>query len=289
MSTPRSPSGSRKSSRDSKIADPEKFHDYIKEQSGMAFEDFQPADEELHAHPARHPPGSQRPDPDQARRSGEILQRAQDRVHPRGAHVPARDSGVHRKQGCCRGGGRREESQGPGGPRAARESGSPKWLATIPMPSPPRAWASFRRYKKGELAKNLEDLVWDQPKGYVTDPINTVQRLSDPARRRTSEGRPSRTLRSRERSDGQVAPRRDASRPCANISPSCAKTRSCEIKPDWVDSGAAPGKDTAWVDPAQLKPETVTKEEVASQTRHKRLLWMVPIPGTQAPGHQPSQ
>ena len=54
-----------------------------------------------------------------------------------------------------------------------------------------------------------------------------------------------------------------------------------EIKPGYVDTGAAPGKNTAWTDPAQLKPETVTKEEVAAQTRRRRLLWMVPIPGTQ--------
>jgi hypothetical protein len=53
-----------------------------------------------------------------------------------------------------------------------------------------------------------------------------------------------------------------------------------EIKPGYEDSGAAPGKNTAWSDPAQLKPETVSKEEVANQTRRRRLLWMVPIPGT---------
>ncbi len=28
-------------------------------------------------------------------------------------------------------------------------------------------------FKKGDLAKNLEDLVWSQPKGYITDPIKT--------------------------------------------------------------------------------------------------------------------
>ena len=33
----------------------------------------------------------------------------------------------------------------------------------------------------------------------------------------------------------------------------------------YEDSGAAPGKNTAWEDPAQLKPETVTKEEVGRQ------------------------
>jgi hypothetical protein len=51
-----------------------------------------------------------------------------------------------------------------------------------------------------------------------------------------------------------------------------------------VDSGAVPGKDTAWKDPAELKPETISKDEVATQTRRKRLLWMIPIPGTTSDG-----
>jgi len=48
-----------------------------------------------------------------------------------------------------------------------------------------------------------------------------------------------------------------------------------EIRAGYIDSGAAPGKDTAWKDPAQLKPETTTKEEVAARKR-KRLLWVIP-------------
>jgi len=59
-------------------------------------------------------------------------------------------------------------------------------------------------------------------------------------------------------------------------------TAFLEIKPGYEDSGAAPGKNTAWSDPAQLKPETITKEEVAAKTRHKKLLGLVPIPGTTA-------
>ena len=48
-----------------------------------------------------------------------------------------------------------------------------------------------------------------------------------------------------------------------------------EIRDGYIDSGAAPGKDTGWKDPAQLKPETTTKEEVAARKR-KRLLGIVP-------------
>ena len=53
-----------------------------------------------------------------------------------------------------------------------------------------------------------------------------------------------------------------------------------EIREGYSDSGAAPGKDTKWMDPAQLKPETVTKEEVALRVRRRRLLWLAPLPGT---------
>ena len=61
-----------------------------------------------------------------------------------------------------------------------------------------------------------------------------------------------------------------------------------EIKPGYIDSGAAPGKDTTWIDPAQLRPETITKEEVASKGHRKKLLWAVPIPGTRSTGGKQS-
>jgi parvulin-like peptidyl-prolyl isomerase len=53
-----------------------------------------------------------------------------------------------------------------------------------------------------------------------------------------------------------------------------------EVKEGYVDSGAAPGKDTHWHDIAQLKPQTTTKEEVAAtHKKHKHVLF-VPLPGT---------
>jgi len=44
-----------------------------------------------------------------------------------------------------------------------------------------------------------------------------------------------------------------------------------EIRGGYVDSGAAPNKDTAWKDPAALKPETTTKEEVAARKHKKKV------------------
>jgi peptidyl-prolyl cis-trans isomerase SurA len=48
-----------------------------------------------------------------------------------------------------------------------------------------------------------------------------------------------------------------------------------QIKAGYVDSGAMPGKDTTWKDPAQLRPETTTKEAVAAN-RRKKLLKVIP-------------
>ena len=56
-----------------------------------------------------------------------------------------------------------------------------------------------------------------------------------------------------------------------------------EIKKGYTDTGAAPGKDTTWMAAAQLKPETVSKTEVAGKKRKKHLLG-VPLPGTTASG-----
>lgn len=44
----------------------------------------------------------------------------------------------------------------------------------------------------------------------------------------------------------------------------------------YTDTGAAPGKDTTWKDPAQLTPETTTKSQVANQRKMKKLLGVIP-------------
>ena len=62
-----------------------------------------------------------------------------------------------------------------------------------------------------------------------------------------------------------------------------------EIKEGYVDTGAAPGKDTKWNDPAQLKPETVTKQEVLQTPSRKKVLGVLPIPGTKSSGSSSSR
>jgi len=54
----------------------------------------------------------------------------------------------------------------------------------------------------------------------------------------------------------------------------------------WYQQGFGPepfdGTPISALDPAEIRPETVTKEEVASRIRRKRLLGVLPIPGTTA-------
>jgi peptidyl-prolyl cis-trans isomerase SurA len=145
-------------------------------------------------------------------------------------------------------------------------------------------------YKKGDLVKNMEDLVWTQPKGYITDPIRTnngflILRVEDHQKAGQAE---------LSEVENQITEKLLSPRLTAAVRDYLTKLRKdafLEIKADYIDTGSASGKDTAWVDPAQLRPETVKKQEVvaAAKSKHKRLLWMVPVPGTQTTGTSSSQ
>jgi parvulin-like peptidyl-prolyl isomerase len=132
---------------------------------------------------------------------------------------------------------------------------------------------------KGELLKQIEDLVSAQERGYVSDPIRLekgflIVRVDE--RHKAGQA-------TFEEVENQVMEKLYMPRMEPAVREYLTRLRHeafLEIKPGYVDTAAAPGKDTAWTDPAQLKPETVTKEEVEAQTRRRRLLWLVPIPGT---------
>jgi hypothetical protein len=130
------------------------------------------------------------------------------------------------------------------------------------------------------LNKQIEDIVFAQDRGFVTDPIRVtngflILRIEE--KHKAGQA-------SFEEVENEIIEKLYMGRFQPQVREYLTKLRYeafLEIKPGFVDTGAAPGKNTAWTDPAQLKPETVTKEEVAAQTRRRRLLWMVPIPGTQ--------
>ena len=135
-------------------------------------------------------------------------------------------------------------------------------------------------YKKGELSAEVEAAVWDKPRGYITPPIKLPTGFD--------------IFRVDNHTKAGLAPLADVKPEIENqlygpkMEPKVREYLTelrrqafLQIKPGFVDTGAAPGKDTSWVEVAQLKPETVTKAEVEEKTRHKRLLGIIPIPGTE--------
>ena len=133
-------------------------------------------------------------------------------------------------------------------------------------------------YEKGQLLPELEAAVWDQPRNYITEPVKVTNGFL--------------ILKVDEHYKAGLASFAEVENEVQNkmmnerLGPAerayLSKLRLAaflQIKPGYVDSAAAPGQDTAWQDPGELKPETVTKEELA-KTRHKKLLKIVPIPGT---------
>jgi parvulin-like peptidyl-prolyl isomerase len=133
---------------------------------------------------------------------------------------------------------------------------------------------------KGELNPDIEKIVFTEAKGFVTEPIKVangfvILRVAD----KVSPGLQPLAVVENEIMNRLYGPR---FQPAIRAYLTKLRTEAfLEIREGFVDAGAVPGKDTSWKDPAELKPETISKEEVAQQTRRKRLLWVIPIPGTQ--------
>ncbi len=135
-------------------------------------------------------------------------------------------------------------------------------------------------WNKGDLRKDIEDMIWDQDKNYVTDPIKQDNGYL--------------ILKVRAHHQAGVAYLEEVENEITGIlheplfQPKVREYLTelrqdayLEIKEGYIDSAAAPGKDTAWKDPAMLVPETVTKEEVIAKPGRKKILF-IPIPGTKA-------
>jgi peptidyl-prolyl cis-trans isomerase SurA len=136
-------------------------------------------------------------------------------------------------------------------------------------------------WKRTDLSTEIANLVFDKERNFVTDPIKRPDGfLILKVMEKHTAGQAA-----LEEVEGEIMNRLYGPRFQPKIREYLTKLREqafLEIKPGYIDSGAAPGKDTSWKDPAQLKPETVTKEEVANIKRRKRMLWAIPMPGTNA-------
>lgn len=137
--------------------------------------------------------------------------------------------------------------------------------------------------KRGDLRPELESIVFQQKKGYVTEPI----KLTNPpgflilkVEEHYEAGQASFDEVREEVQSKVVTPIMEPK--VREYLTQLRQDAFLQIKEGYVDTGAAPGQDTRWKDVAQLKPPLTSKEEVLARTKpHKKVLG-VPIPGTEA-------
>jgi parvulin-like peptidyl-prolyl isomerase len=264
--------------RRSGIADPQKFQDWVKEQSGEAYEDYrgdmknqllmdgvvqeeiirklQFKKEELQAYYEQHKNDFQR----------------QERVFLRNIFVSTAG-----KDAAAQAAGEKKAKD-----LAARAKKGEKFADLAQSNSDDASTAqeggAMPPYEKGQMLPELEAAIWDQPRSFVSEPIKLangyiIVRVDEHYKAGlASFDEVENEIQNRMLQDRLPA----AERAYLN---KLRETAFLEIKPGYTDSGAVSGKDTKWMDPGELKPETVTKEELA-KTRHKKLLKIIPVPGT---------
>jgi parvulin-like peptidyl-prolyl isomerase len=127
---------------------------------------------------------------------------------------------------------------------------------------------------KGLMDKPIEDLVFKEKKGFVSDAIRRPNSfLILKVDERFEAGQASYEEVKNELQERLTQPKMEGK--VRTFLTSLREDAFLEIKEGYIDSGAAPAKDTRWKDVAQLKPQTTTKEEVAAR-RKKHLLWVIP-------------
>ena len=127
---------------------------------------------------------------------------------------------------------------------------------------------------KGMMDKAIEDTVFKEKKGFVSDPFKRAQgfvilKVED----RFEAGQASFDEVKNDLQERLTQPKAEGK--VRIFLTQLREDAFLEIKEGYVDSGAAPGKDTRWKDVAALKPQTTTKEEVAAR-RKKHILWVIP-------------
>jgi peptidyl-prolyl cis-trans isomerase SurA len=263
---------------DTKIADPDKFHDFIREQTQMPFEDFRQKirDQILTQRVIGQEVGSKINVP-----TAEV-----EKYYEEHKKEFVREEQVFLSEILISTESKTPEQATQAEKRAkdlvARLRKGEKFSELARQYSDAETKDNFGQlppYKRGQLRKEIEDVVFKEKKGYITEPIKMPNGFE--------------ILKIEDRYEAGQAPLADVDneireklympRMQPKVRELLTKLREdafLEIRAGYVDSGAAPGKDTAWKDPAQLKPQTTTKEEVAARKHKKKLLWLVPIPGT---------
>jgi parvulin-like peptidyl-prolyl isomerase len=262
--------------RNFKIADQDKFHDFVREQSGMQFEDYrQQMREELL---------KRRLIGEQVGSKITVPHSDVEKYYKEHQDEFVREERVFLSEILISTAGKEEKEipalekkakslverarNGEKFPELARDNSDSDSAKDMGQLGPAA---------RKDLQAKIADLVFSQQRGYVSDPIRAqngflILRVDD----KHTAG-----LAPLEEVDNEITqklyqPLYEPS--IRNYLTTLRKDAFLEIREGYLDSGAAPGKDTSWQNAAQLKPQTVSKEEVASVVHTKRILWMIPLP-----------
>jgi peptidyl-prolyl cis-trans isomerase SurA len=265
--------------RTSGITDPDKFHDYVRQQSGMSYEDFLSETknqmlqrEVIGAEVGRHVAFTDK--------EVEDFYNAHKQDFVREEKVFLSEILISTEGKDAAGVAAAERKAKQVADQASKGSRFTDLIRDNSDAATAKEGGVLGGYKKGDLSKQIEDAVWNLPKGAVTQPIKLptgfeIFKVDD----HTKAGLESLADAKPEIENQLYGPKMQPK--VREFLTDLRKKAFLQIKPGFVDTGAAPGQDTKWQDPAQLKPETVTKAEVEQKTRHKRLLWVIPVPGTE--------
>ncbi len=132
-------------------------------------------------------------------------------------------------------------------------------------------------YRRGMLRTEIEEAVFGQRQGHITDLIEVpngllILRVDQNFR----EG-----LAQLEEVQEEIRATISGPRFQPEIRKYLSELRGesyIEIRPGYADQGAIDGMNTAWSDPSRLAPQTTTREEVIQERPRKKMLWMIPLP-----------
>ena len=262
------------------IADPDKFQAFVREQTGMPYEDFKAEQ--------KNSMMTQRVIRDQVGRTINVPSEERKKYYEehkaefmRQERVFLRQIMVSTEGKNADGAAAAEKKAKDLAARAKKGEKFPEMARDNSDATTAQQGGDMGTWQKGQLRKEIEDLIWDKPRGFVTDALKVAEGfLILKVDEHQKEGQAA-----YEEVESEIMDKFYGQQFQPKIRDFLTKLRQdafLEIKPTWVDTGSAPGKDTAWQDPAQLKPETTTKEEVAQQKRHKKLLNLIPVPGTKS-------
>jgi peptidyl-prolyl cis-trans isomerase SurA len=263
--------------RQSGITDPDKFQAYVREQSGEPYEDFK--------NDIRNDILKNRVVTEEITRKIQFKRPELEAYYDSHKKDFERQERVFLSMILVNGAGKDpaaiEKKAKDLGARAKTEKFADLAVANSDDPATAPQGGVMDPQEKGGLRPEIEAAVWDKPKGFVTEPINFngsygIFKVDE---------HPKAGLAEFEEVQYEVQNTMMQERAQPAVRAYLTKLREnafLEIKPGYEDSGAAPGKDTTWIDPAQLKPETTTKEEVLAKSHKKKLLKVIPVPGTTA-------